>query len=74
MSSDWWHWPLVALSLAGVVLNIKHRKECFYIWAGTNAAWAVIDVTHGLPSQAVLQLTYFALAIWGIVEWNRKCY
>lgn len=72
MPSDWWHWPLVALSLLGVVLNIKHRRECFYIWAFTNASWTAIDWRHGLPSQALLQLTYFGLAIWGIVEWNRK--
>ena len=64
-------WLVTVASIAGVVLNIKRRRECFYIWAGTNAFWAVLDFTQGIYSQAALQAVYFGLAIWGLIEWRR---
>lgn len=69
--NDLWHWPLVAGSLIGVVLNIKHDRRCFWIWAVTNAVWAVVDFSYGIYSQATLQAVYFGLAIWGLIEWKR---
>lgn len=65
-------WLLVTASLIGVVLNIKRRLECFYVWCVTNAAWTVVDAVHGIWSQAFLQFVYFLLAIWGLIEWKRK--
>lgn len=64
-------WLLVAASIIGVILNIRRRPECFVIWSVTNAAWAVVDAVHGLWSQAFLQAVYFALAVWGLIEWTR---
>lgn len=63
-------WLLTALSLVGVVLNIKKRKACFMVWAITNAAWAVIDFQAGLPAQSALFVVYFLLCLWGIVAWR----
>ena len=65
-------WSLAVLSLVGVVLNIKRRRECFVIWCGTNAAWTAVDWWHGIYSQACLQAVYFALAIWGLIEWRKQ--
>lgn len=45
-------WGLTVLSLVGVVLNIYKKQVCFYIWAGTNATWAIVDYHAGLFSQA----------------------
>ena len=64
-------WIVTVASIVGVVLNIKHRRECFYIWACTNAFWAVVDFTEGIYSQAALQAVYFGLAIYGLYEWRR---
>lgn len=64
-------WLLVAGSLVGVVLNIRKRRECFYVWGVTNAAWTVVDLNHGVWSQAALQFIYFLLAIWGLIEWKK---
>jgi nicotinamide riboside transporter PnuC len=64
-------WGIAFLSLAGVVLNIRKRRECFFIWAFTNLSWAAVDVYHGIYSQAALQSVYFILAIWGIREWRK---
>lgn len=63
-------WFLTALSLYGVVLNIRKRRECFYVWGVTNASWAVVDFHAGLFAQAALFGVYFALAIWGVWEWR----
>ena len=65
-------WFLTALSLIGVVLNIKKKKLCFIVWGFTNAAWAIIDFWADLPAQGVLFTIYFLLAIWGLIEWRRS--
>jgi nicotinamide riboside transporter PnuC len=65
-----WTWAITALSIVGVVLNIRKRRTCFYIWAVTNASWAVIDYANGLHSQAFLFSIYFILAVWGIFSWR----
>ena len=51
-------WSLAALSIVGVVLNIRRRRECFVVWCATNAAWTVVDVIHGVWAQAALQFVY----------------
>ena len=56
-------------ALVGVWLNIRKCVACFWIWAVTNAVWAVADYTHGLVQQAVVQAVYFVLSIYGIVRW-----
>ena len=66
------YWVVSIASLIAVVINIKKHVACFYIWAVTNAIWAYADFTHGIPSQGVLQLTYFVLAIYGIWAWKKQ--
>ncbi len=65
-------WILTALSLIGVVLNIKKRKSCFYLWAFTNSSWAIIDFQAGISAQGLLFSVYFLLAIWGLIEWRMR--
>lgn len=65
-------WLLTLASLAGVVLNVRLDRRCFYVWTVTNACWAVIDWRKGLYAQAVLFAVYFALAIYGVYEWKRR--
>lgn len=64
-------WGLSAISLIGVVLNIRKNKWCFPIWAITNISWAFVDLSFGLYSQSFLFFIYFGLAIWGIIEWGK---
>lgn len=63
---------ITVLSIVGIVLNIKKRRESFIIWACTNASWGYVDYKAGIYSQAVLFSIYFGLAIWGIVSWSKK--
>jgi len=62
---------LTVLALVGVVLNIKKRIECFYIWFFTNASWAVVDFYKDIPAQGILFTIYTGLAVYGILEWRK---
>tara|TARA_Y100000310_G_C20598894_1_gene771964 strand:+ start:577 stop:786 length:210 start_codon:yes stop_codon:yes gene_type:complete len=66
------YWILAALSLVGVVLNIKKIRWCFVVWAGTNFAWMVVDIREGSVARGMLMGVYFLLALWGLWEWRRK--
>ena len=63
-------WLLTILAIVGVILNIQKKQICFYIWAVTNAGWAIIDFYKGIPAQAFLFLVYFGLSVWGIIKWK----
>ena len=63
---------LTVLALVGVILNIKRKRACFYIWLFTNASWAVVDFYKGIPAQGLLFTAYTALAVWGIIEWKEE--
>lgn len=65
-------WTLAALSVVGVVLNVKKKSICFVIWAITNAAWAVYDFSIGAYAQSALFAVYFGLAIWGLLKWKKE--
>ena len=64
-------WLLTFASLAGVLLNIHHRRECFIVWGITNASWAVVDFLYGIPSQGTLQAVYCGLSVYGWVAWRK---
>lgn len=63
-------WLLTLASITGVVLNIRKRRECFYIYAVTNLSWCCVDLWYGIYPQAALFAVYFGLALWGIVAWR----
>lgn len=70
-----WHlftWSLMLAALVGVVLNIKKKQSCFYIWAVTNFSWMLVDFYKEIYAQSALFAIYFVLAIWGIWEWKQK--
>jgi len=67
---DWYLWVLTMFSLVGVILNIYKVQWCFWIWAGTNFSWMLVDFYRGIYAQAALFAVYFFLAIWGIVKWK----
>ena len=65
-------WCLAALSVLGVILNVRRRPICFACWLVTSGSWAVLDWQHGLPAQAALQATYFVLSLWGLLRWRAE--
>jgi len=62
---------ITCLSLIGTIANIKKKRWCFIIWAGTNAMWATVDWVMKLYAQSFLFAVYFCLSIWGMMEWKR---
>jgi nicotinamide riboside transporter PnuC len=70
--TDLLHWMIVIASLVGVVLNIHRLRACFAIWLITNTAWCIVDVSHGLYSQATLQAVYAGLSVYGLIQWGRE--
>jgi len=65
-------WALAALSIVGVILNIRHKKICFIVWMASNGSWAIIDYRAGLYAQSALFVVYFALAVWGWWAWRKE--
>lgn len=65
-------WLITAISLVGVVLNIRQDRRCFYLWIMTNSVWTVIDWSNGLYAQAVLFAVYFVLSVWGAYRWQKQ--
>ena len=63
---------LTILALIGVILNIKKKRACFYIWVVTNSSWCIIDFYKGIPMQSILFGIYAVLSVYGIIEWNKK--
>lgn len=64
-------WVLTVLAIIGVILNIQKKRACFFIWAFTNASWAIVDFLKGIPAQGALFSIYFGFALWGIYKWRR---
>ncbi len=64
-------WFLTALSIIGVILNIRRDRRGFLFWIVTNLGWAAVDLMHGLYAQAALFIVYFFLALWGWIRWKK---
>ena len=65
-------WIVAVVSLAGTILNVLKRRECFYVWAATNAIWVGIDICKDVPGQACFMAANFGTAIWGIISWRKE--
>ena len=65
-------WILTAISIAGVILNIKHNRICFILWIISNGFWVIIDFQKKIPAQGFLFLIYFGLAVWGLFAWKKR--
>lgn len=64
------YWLVTMASLIAMILNVHRHFACFGIWLCTNILWAYADVTHGLFPQAILQLIYAALSMYGLLRWR----
>ena len=65
-------WITTAICLLGTILNVKKINLCFYFWLIGNILWLCIDIYNGLWSRAILDIVQGALAVWGIIEWNKS--
>jgi nicotinamide riboside transporter PnuC len=63
---------LTLFAIIGVILNIKKKILCFYIWFITNTSWAIVDFYKGIPAQGILFSVYTLLTVYGIYEWKKE--
>ncbi len=65
-------WVIAALSLIGVMLNIRKDKRCFIFFAIGNAGWIVIDMMIGLYAQVLLFSVLTVFSLYGYITWRRE--
>jgi hypothetical protein len=65
-------WLLVAIALAGTVINVRHDRRGFILWAISNAGLAGINAEAGDWAQATLFSVYLLLSVYGFVAWSVK--
>lgn len=64
-------WSLVALSIAGTVLNARKDTRGFYLWGAANVGWIAVDLKAGLYPQAALFGIYLGLCVYGLYKWRK---
>ena len=65
-------WLVTVASIIGTVANVYGRRWCFWVWLGTNSAWAAYDGWLGAWPQMALMLVYAGLSVAGLVKWRVK--
>jgi nicotinamide riboside transporter PnuC len=60
------------LAVAGVLLNNRHKIQCFYVWIVSNLLSAMIHWHTATYSLMARDLIFLALAIEGIHLWRSK--
>lgn len=59
------------LSISGVLLNNRRRRECFVLWLVSNAACCFIHAQTGVWTLAARDAVFFLLAIEGFIRWGK---
>jgi len=65
-------WLLVTAGLIGTVMNARHDRRCFYIWAPSNLGLCGVNAITGQWAQALLFFVNFWLALYGLYAWQRR--
>lgn len=60
----------VLFGAAYIVLAIRQHRACWIAGGASTALYSVVFLQSGLPLQAVLQLLYVGLSIYGWVRWR----
>lgn len=63
-------WIITIISMVGTILNVKKMICCFYVWTIANIMWLLYDMSTGMISRALLDVTQLIFGIWGIYEWK----
>ena len=58
------------LAVAGVLLNNRLDRNCFYVWIVSNCIVLGIHFKSGLWSLAVRDFIFIVLAIEGLIRWS----
>jgi nicotinamide riboside transporter PnuC len=59
------------VAVTGVVLNNRHRKECFYLFLVSNSLSLGLHVSVGLWSLAGRDALFAVLSVEGLLLWHK---
>jgi len=65
-------WALTLCALYGTYLNAKKKREGFYWWVVTDAAFCAVNWTIDQYALSALFFIYTLLAIKGLREWKKN--
>lgn len=65
-------WIVAVIALAGTVLNARQRKEGFVLWIISNSFFCWFNFCIGSYAQSCLMAVYTALAIYGLIQWQKN--
>jgi len=65
-------WTATALTLVGVVRNIKKQRDGFAIWLVANAIWAYVQSHAQVWGMVVCQLVFCLTCFWGGWAWKPR--
>lgn len=63
-------WLAMLIAIAGVVFNIRKRREGFALWLFSNAYWAARNFGLGEYAQMILFIVFFGLSGYGFFAWR----
>lgn len=65
-------WALTAITIVGVILNIKKKRSGFIYLALTDIVWAVYNFYKDIPEQGILFIVFTGFMIYGWVKWGEN--
>lgn len=71
MTEPSYAYAIMAVALAGGVLNVLKSRWCFVLWMASNAGSACYLASRGLWTQAAVQAAFVGLCVWGWVAWRK---
>lgn len=60
------------LAIAGVLLNNRRRRACFYFWIASNILAACLHAHAGIVSLVIRDVVFTVLAIEGAYKWRKE--
>lgn len=65
-------WIIVAIGMAGTILNIYKNRLCFVLWSICNVGLFTINLKNNNYPQAIYFLFCLGTTIWGLFKWSHK--
>lgn len=65
-------WLLTAVTIVGVILNIKKKKSGFVLLALVDIVWAIFNFYKNIPEQAALFIIFTTLMVYGYIKWGNN--
>jgi nicotinamide mononucleotide transporter len=71
-SFPWWDGAIAMLSIAAQILMTRRYLENWYWWIVVNLISIPLYLIKDLNKTAGLYVMFLAVAIWGLIEWQRS--